>query len=180
MRMKCPSCGSEGRDGAKFCQECGTPFTRQTATPTLGVPPEETTESLNVMRSEPLQVRQRARQIEAEQVKLLYKQVPAGCVATVLNAGIVTAVLWKVVAHLLLLAWLALLLVIILSLLVLLRLYHRQTPTADRLCFWRTLLIIGVGAGGTVGGAAGMPLFPHDSLVHQVFLVFVLGGMAAG
>src|SRR5262249_43750720 len=41
-------------------------------------------------------------------------------------------------------------------------------------------LIIGVGAGGTVGGAAGMLLFPHDSLVHQVFLVFVLGGMAAG
>src|SRR5262245_23408385 len=72
-------------------------------------------------------------QSEAEQVRLLYRQVPAGCVATVLNAGIVAAVLWKVVVHPLLLAWLALLLVIILSLLVLVRLYHRRLPTADRL-----------------------------------------------
>src|SRR5215510_9590484 len=180
MRMKCPSCGSEGRDGAKFCQECGTPFTRQTATPTLGVPPEETTESLNVMRSEPLQVHQRARQIEAEQVKLLYKQAPAGCVATVLNAGIVTAVLWKVVAHSLLLTWLGLLIVIILSLFVLLRLYQRRTPTVGRISFWRIVFIIGVGCGATVGGAAGVLLFPYNSLIHQVFLVFVLGGMAAG
>jgi signal transduction histidine kinase len=123
---------------------------------------------------------ERARQIEAEQVRLLYRQAPAGCVATVLNAGIVTVVLWKVVAHALLLAWLALLIVIILSLFMLLRLYQRQTPTADRICFWRTLFIIGVGAGGTVGGAAGMLLFPYESVIHQVFLVFVLGGMAAG
>src|SRR5262249_44654077 len=69
---------------------------------------------------------------------------------------------------------------IILSLFVLLRLYQQQTLTADRSCFWRTLFIIGVGAGGTVGGAAGMLLFPYESLIHQVFLVFVLGGMAAG
>src|SRR5262245_17846205 len=116
MRMKCLSCGSAGRDEAKFCQECGAPFTRQMATPTLGVPLKETTESLNVMRPEPFQVHQRARQIEAEQVRLLYKQTPAGCVATALNAGIVTAVLWKVVAPPLLLAWLGLLLVIILLL----------------------------------------------------------------
>src|SRR5437879_3604980 len=125
-------------------------------------------------------VRERTRQVEAEQVRLLYRQLPGGCVATVLNAGIVTAVLWTVVAHPLLLAWLALLTIMILSLLVLLQQYHRRVPTADQLYFWRTLLIIGVGTSATVGGAAGMLLFPYESLVHQVFLVFVLGGMAAG
>jgi hypothetical protein len=153
--MKCPSCNAEGRDGAKFCHECGAPFLRQTATPTLGAPPEETTESLNMRRSEPLQVHQRARQIEAEQVKLLYGQAPAGCVATVLNAEIVTVVLWKVVAHPLLLAWLGLLIVILLSLFGLLRQYQRRTPAAGQTRFWRTLFIIGVGSGATVGGASG-------------------------
>ena len=64
-------------------------------------------------------LRERARQIEAEQVRLLYTQAPAGCVATVLNAGVVTFVLRKVVAHPLLIAWLALLIAIILSLFVL-------------------------------------------------------------
>ena len=141
--------------------------------------PSDLKASLDEPNSQP-GVRERARQIEAEQVRLLYTQAPAGCAATVLNAGIVTVVLWKVVAHPLLLAWLALLIAIILSLFVLLRLYQRLTPTADRLRFWRTLFIIGVGFGGTVGGAAGMLLFPYESLVHQVFLVFVLGGMAAG
>ncbi|HKA54312.1 MAG TPA: HAMP domain-containing sensor histidine kinase [Candidatus Binatia bacterium] len=125
-------------------------------------------------------VRERARQVEAERVRLLYRQLPTGCIATVLNAGIVTAVLWPVVAHRLLLAWLGLLTLLILSLLALLRQYHRRAPTADRLGFWRTLLIIGVGTSATVGGAAGVLLFPPASLVHQVFLVFVLGGTAAG
>ena len=125
-------------------------------------------------------LRERARQIEAEQVRLLYTQAPAGCVATVLNAGVVTFVLRKVVAHPLLIAWLALLIAIILSLFVLLWMYQRATPTADRSRLWHTLFVIGAGSGGTVGGAAGILLFPPESLVHQVFLVFVLGGMAMG
>ncbi len=178
--MKCPSCSSECHDGAKFCHACGASFLRQTATPALGASLEETTASLNMRRPEPLQRVQRARQIETEQVRLVYRQAAAGCVATVLNAGIVTIVLWKVVAHPLLLAWLGLLIVVILSLFGLLRLYRRRAPTADQTRFWRTLFLIGVGFGATVGGAAGMLLFPYDSLVHQVFLVFVLGGMAAG
>ncbi|TMA60129.1 MAG: response regulator, partial [Deltaproteobacteria bacterium] len=125
-------------------------------------------------------LRERARQIEAEQVRLLYTQAPAGCVATVLNAGVVTFVLRKVVAHPLLIAWLALVVAIILSLFVLLWMYQRATPTADRSRLWHTLFVIGAGSGGTVGGAAGILLFPPESLVHQVFLVFVLGGMAMG
>jgi signal transduction histidine kinase len=91
-----------------------------------------------------------------------------------------TAVLWAVVAHPLLLTWLACLLVVILSLFVIIWTYRRRTPTVEQTPFWRTLFILGAGAGATVGGAAGMVLFPDQSLVHQVFLAFVLGGMAAG
>src|SRR5258707_14722343 len=54
MRMKCPSCNAKGRDEAKFCHECGAPFLKQTAIPTLNAPPEETNESLNMRRPEPL------------------------------------------------------------------------------------------------------------------------------
>src|SRR2546427_2717598 len=93
----------------------------------------------------PPSLRERAWQIEAEQVRLLYTQAPTGCVATVLNTGIVTFVLWKVVAHPLLIAWLALLIAIILSLFVLLWMYQRATPTADRIRLWRTLFVIGAG-----------------------------------
>jgi signal transduction histidine kinase len=141
--------------------------------------PSDVPDGQSEVKSQP-GAHERVRQIEAEQVRLLYTQAFAGCIATLLNAGIVTVVLWKVVARPLLLGWLTLLIVIVLSLFVLLRLYQRRTPTTDRTCFWRTLFIIGVGSGGTVGGAAGVLLFPYESLIHQVFLTFVLGGMAAG
>src|SRR5437773_9819878 len=109
-------------------------------------------------------LRERARQIEAEQVRLLYTQAPAGCVATVLNAGVVTFVLRKVVAHPLLIAWLALLVGIILSLFVLLWVYQRATSTAGRFGWLETVIVLGGGSGCTVGGAEGILSFPPESL----------------
>ncbi len=130
--------------------------------------PSDLPDGQSELKSQP-GVRERGRQIEAEQVRLLYTQAFAGCVATALNAGIVTVVLWKVVARPLLLGWLTLLLVVVLSLFVLLRLYQRRTPTTDRICFWRTLFIIGVGSGGTVGGQRAYCCFLTNPLSIKSF-----------
>jgi len=125
-------------------------------------------------------LRERTQQIEAEQVRLLYAQIPTGFFAGLLNAGIVTFVLWTVVAHSLLIAWFVPHVAAYPVLRVLLRSYHRAAPTADRTRYWRTLLTIFAGCAGLTWGMAGILLFPHESLTHQVFLVFVLGGMATG
>ncbi len=122
----------------------------------------------------------RARQIEAEQVKLLYTQAPAGFVATVFNAGVILVVFWEMVAHALLLTWFALIVLITLARLLLVRRYQKTLPSVDQLHYWRTLFLLGAGAAGLVWGASGILLFPRESLIHQVFLAFVLGGMAVG
>ena len=45
---------------------------------------------------------------------------------------------------------------------------------------WRPQLIINAGISGCGWGAAAVFLFPYHSSVHQVFVAFVLGGMAVG
>src|SRR5262245_31103517 len=137
--------------------------------------------SPDVSTSESLATRhQKARQVEAEQVRLLYTQAPAGCAATVFNAGIVTVILWGAVAHPVLLVWLTLVIAITLCRYILVRTYRHTTPTPAQIHLWRTRFIVGAGSAGCIWGAAGIFLFAHDSIAHQVFLIFCLGGMAAG
>ena len=128
----------------------------------------------------PAGFQERAQSIEAQQVRLLYTQAPIGLVASVLNAGIVAFVLWNAVAHPVLIGWFTLIVVVTLSRFMLVRMYRRAAPTADCIHLWRTRFIAGVAAASVVWGAAGIVLFPPESIAHQVFLVFILGGMAAG
>lgn len=123
---------------------------------------------------------ERVRDIEAEQVRLLYAQAPTGFAGTILNACIVTFTLWKVVAHPLLLSWFALLVAVSLFRLTLVYRYRRTAPQLDQVDYWRTLFTVGAGAAGMIWGLAGVLLFPSESVVHQIFLEFLLGGMAAG
>lgn len=122
----------------------------------------------------------KAQQIETELVELLYKQAPSAFMATLLNGGIITCVLWSQVSPSLLIIWLILIGAITAYRFELVR-RHRRTPlVADQAVSWRTRFIVGTGAAGAVWGAAAIFLFPSESLVHQVFLVFMLGGIAAG
>ena len=122
----------------------------------------------------------RVQQIEAERVKLLYTQAPIGFVVTVLNAGVVVFILWGSVARSLLIAWLVLIVTITLLRFALVQRYRCAAATADQVHSWRTLFILGAGAAGIAWGAVGLLLFFPEFMAHQVFLAFVLGGMAVG
>jgi len=58
--------------------------------------------------------------------------------------------------------------------------YQKSEITSDNLIKRRNLSLAMLAASGCVWGSAGIFLFPYSSMVHQVFLVFVLGGMIAG
>jgi hypothetical protein len=45
---------------------------------------------------------------------------------------------------------------------------------------WNQYYLVGSALAGAGWGGAGVFLYPPDSLAHQVFLAFVIGGMAAG
>jgi len=70
-------------------------------------------------------------------------------------------------------------LITILRALALFRYRHSSTAYSETIP-WNVLFIAGMGLSGMIWGSAAIFLFPGDSIPHQVFLAFVLGGMVAG
>ena len=116
----------------------------------------------------------------AEQVRLLYENAPLAYTVTLINATILGYIQSAFIPIAVVLAWYGcLVLVTVVRALVIWR-YSRLKPGPDQARFWNIAYAIGAGVAGSVWGAAGLVLFPLDSIAHQVFIAFVLAGMAAG
>jgi PAS domain S-box-containing protein len=116
----------------------------------------------------------------AELVGQLYRHAPIGIAATLINSLILVGVQYRVIATPVLVTWFS---VIAVTTLVRYGLVYRfqrsstQERVPRRFC---AQLMVGLGVSGVLWGSAGFFLFPTDSIAHQVFLAFVLGGMVAG
>jgi PAS domain S-box-containing protein len=119
-------------------------------------------------------------QIHADQVRQLYDHAPLGIAATFVNAALLGYVLRNLVAHSVLFSWLACLLLVTLLRTIQLYQYRVARPTAADAHRWGAWFIAGLALSGAAWGSAGLLLFPSGSLLHQVFIAFVLGGMVAG
>jgi len=119
-------------------------------------------------------------QIEAEQTRLLYSHATTSLQASVLNATVIVAILWKEVSQIHILSWLAVLLTLSLLRHLLVQQYHQASASFLDHRPWRKKFIVGTAAAGTVWGVAGVWLFPPTSAAHQAFLLLLLGGTAAG
>lgn len=116
----------------------------------------------------------------AGQVKLLYNNAPLAYVSTLINGAILIYVLRTHIAKLSLVSWYgSLLLVTAIRSIVVWR-YVRINPTSGEAPKWNIIYLIGAALAGSVWGSVAIVLFPIDSISHQVFIAFVLAGMAAG
>lgn len=127
-------------------------------------------------QSLPAELQQR---LHAEQVRLLYGNLPAGLFATILNAVILGYVQWPVVPHHVLVPWVAAIFVISLGRYLLVLAYEHASPPASDARRWGQWFTIGTALSGIAWGSAAILLF-SDDLAHQVFVIFVLAGMTAG
>jgi len=121
-----------------------------------------------------------ADRLHIEQIKLLYAQAPAGLLATLVNSVVLTLVLWKVTSSWKLILWLGFVLLAVWLRHRLIKSYRKSSLEdihADR---WTVYFMLGLLASGVLMGSAGIFLFPYESLAHEVFLAFLLGGMVAG
>jgi signal transduction histidine kinase/ActR/RegA family two-component response regulator len=121
-----------------------------------------------------------SREIRAAQVRLLYEQLSSALLATIVNATILIAILWREVSPAALMGWWLVVLSVALG-----RYTHRRSylvsPSANSDSLdWERRHIYGVAANGALWGLAGFFFFTPHSYVHQVFLAFVLMGMASG
>jgi signal transduction histidine kinase len=127
-----------------------------------------------------VQIEARDRQIAAELTRLVYVQMPVAFAITLLNATLLVFVLRRVVDFLPLLSWWTTMGSIALLRLGVMYRYRRAVSSSTTAHRWQTLFILGAIVAGCGWGATSLFLFPAESLPHQLFLIFILGGMAIG
>lgn len=118
--------------------------------------------------------------IYAEQVRHLYGNAPAGLLATAINSLVLVIIQRNVISQRILILWLALLFLINLPRYLDIRRFQLASPKVSEADHWSKRFIVGLALSGMAWGSAGIFLFPIESLPHQAFLAFVIGGMVAG
>jgi diguanylate cyclase (GGDEF)-like protein/PAS domain S-box-containing protein len=119
-------------------------------------------------------------QLRAEQVKLLYQSAPLALAVTLLNGAVLAYVEREYISLTILLSWYAALLLVTAIRSMTAWQYTRIKPGTAETGFWHIAYMLGAAAAGCVWGSAAILLFPGDSIAHQVFVAFMLAGMAAG
>ncbi len=129
------------------------------------------------MQSEGIRPEQR---IRAEQVRLLYEQVPVAIAATLLVAAVVAYVLRGEVPRAALVAWLAAVAASNLARGLLARAWRRAAPPPGEAARWEGRYVLAAAAVAAVWGLAAPWALARTGLPYHLFLVFIQGGMAAG
>ena len=117
--------------------------------------------------------------IAAERVRILYTRASHGLTGSLLSALVLVGMLWGDVPSQNLILWLITLTAVSAERWSRTLRYRRAAPSVADSARWRHLFIAGTTASGAVWGSTALFLFP-ESIVHQTFLVFVLGGLVAG
>jgi diguanylate cyclase (GGDEF)-like protein/PAS domain S-box-containing protein len=118
-------------------------------------------------------------EVRAQQIALLFRQLPAALTATLLIAFIVVGVTWPAVDATLLLAWFIAVCVLTGYRFVLWRRFAAEAPRAEQMDPWLRSFFFGTLLSGIVWGAGGVLLAGQD-LLHQFFFALLLAGLAAG
>jgi len=116
----------------------------------------------------------------AAQVRELYKQSHIGVIASLVNALILAAILWDLVPRWATLTWICVMFFVTALRYTLFYRYRRLSLRPGNAGRWSNAFLIGVAFYGVIWGYAGIFLFPLESIAHQAFLVFALGGMVTG
>jgi len=119
------------------------------------------------------------REVRAQQVALLFRQLPAALTATLLIAFIVVGVTWPVADATILLSWLIAVCALSGHRFLLWRRFVAVAPSADQMDPWARSFFVGTLMSGIVWGAGSVLLVGHD-LIHQFFFGLLIAGLAAG
>ena len=121
----------------------------------------------------------RARQLRGEQIKVIYRHAPAVLATNAVVGGATIYGLWNIVPRTALIVWAVSMLAVLVARVALIIVY-RRFASASPSPAWGWAFAAGSGVSGILWGAAGVFLFPADSLTYQLFVLFVLMGMGAG
>ena len=103
-----------------------------------------------------------------------------GLAGTIVNSGVVVLILHKSVAMKGLLWWFFILLLISICRINLQILFKKNISNEKLLKNWKIYFLLSILISGIIWGFSGVAFFSEESVPHQAFLAFVLGGMVAG
>ncbi len=115
-----------------------------------------------------------------QQVAQLYTALSFGLGVSLINALLLVGVLWSQITATTLLLWFGTLLVLTAVREWDRRHYLHQAPQQQQTQRYRYHLLLGSLASGLVWGLGAYILFPLQSPAHQIFVIFVMAGMAVG
>lgn len=116
--------------------------------------------------------------IYLQQVQLLYAQAPFGIIASALIAPLLVLILWDAIPHPLLIVWVLLLEMVVLLRLGLVMAFRRSAPLQP--APWAGRYLIASALSGALWGSAVLFIRLSPSLVYDVFIALVLGGVLMG
>jgi PAS domain S-box-containing protein len=123
--------------------------------------------------------RTRTVELRAAQVRQIYSQSVPALIGAQLSAVVFVIALWNVVAHWLLLAWLAVYFALQLVRNSIVRAFNRTAPSDEHAAIWGTRFSVITIAAGLTWGMAGVFLFPATAIAHQVIVAVFLSGISA-
>ena len=118
--------------------------------------------------------------VKSEQVRIIFASTPTSLFTILLSSFILSAVLWEVIDHTTIIIWFALTNLLSMVRVYLYQAFKKLPPDSLISDIWHHRAISTSIASGITWGAGGILLFAEQSLVHQVFLAFMIGGMCAG
>ena len=118
--------------------------------------------------------------VKSEQTRMIYAAIPSSLFGVLVASLILSMALWPVVDPQIIIGWFCLT-----NLLSLLRLYlflrFRHQRQQHRIDYrWAKYAVLSTLAAGATWGLGGYLMFPEHSVLHQVFLAFVISGLCAG
>ena len=116
----------------------------------------------------------------AEQIRILFSRAPVVYLASIFVAAVTLVVLQQVVPLKMLLLWCASIVIFTLIRFYFLHRYRLDTPSCERLEFWRRFSVTTSAFSGFLWGGLAAVLFPQDSPVYQAYLLLIICGMLAG
>jgi signal transduction histidine kinase/CheY-like chemotaxis protein len=115
-----------------------------------------------------------------EQIKLAYEQLHVASFASITGYLLLPALLWNYVPHFNIILWLSLCVVFVsIAPHVLLGMYRRADEQSREKEYWSKWLVGTAFVGSCSWGSMGVLLYPPDSLVFQLVLMFAIGVGAA-
>ena len=121
-----------------------------------------------------------SQQIYAEQVRLLFEQLPPALLATTLVGCLFVYVMWSYVPRPWLVVWGICLAAVTFSREWVRRAYFKAQPPAAEAGHWVRRCLAGVVLSGAMWGVAGVFPIARSDAIAEMFQIFVLAGLAAG